>query len=94
MFTDLKRATVLSIIAVALNTFVGIAVLVFTASSNTGFTQKFAVCTYVITTTFILIALSCGLRSTCQDLELSEENNANKIRDLKKRIEELESRVR
>ena len=95
MFTGLKRTTALSIIAVAFNIFMGMALLVFVTSDHTkSFTEKFAIGAYVVTTTFILLALSCGLRGTSQDLALTEEHNATKIRDLKKRIEELESRIR
>ena len=58
------------------------------------FAVVFSAAMFLAATCIISLFVTISLRSLCQDLTMSDEVTAQKIHDLKKKVEELEHQVK
>lgn len=93
------RSTIryLSIFCVILSAISLLAAVMLAMALNTvllTFGMKFSIIIFLFTIALICLLLTLGLRSLCQDLDLEYESTAIKIRDLSKKISELEEKCK
>ena len=91
--TTTKSISTFCAIAAALNALLCVLLLVYLHSANLSFFVTFALSVYMITVSGILIGITCSIRSSSLDFEMQYETYTEQIRELKKRIEELEQKV-
>ena len=92
MFASTKRIAIISLIAGAINALMGVFLLFFISASKLTWQQQFALSVYVVTASFILIAVGCALFGLGQDLNITTDANAAEVVKLKKRVDMLEQR--
>lgn len=93
------RSTIrfLSVICVILSATSLIAAVMLSMALHTAvltFGMKFSIIVFLFTIALICLLLTLGLRSLCQDLDLEYEATAIKIRDLSRKVSELEEKCK
>lgn len=92
MFSSANRLSLFGIILSALNIAVSLLLLFFFQDAHLGFALEFCAIVFLLTTSAILLMISCGLRGATQDMTLNDETYITKLNDLRKRVEALENR--
>ena len=92
MFSGANRLSLFGIILSALNIAVSVLLLFFFQSANLEFALEFCAIVFLLTTSAVLLMISCGLRSAADDMNMNDETYITKLNDLKKRVEALENR--
>lgn len=95
MLSTAKISSMFAVILGALNTLMSIALaVVFVDDFRMGFAFEFAATIFLLTNGVALLLLGGGLRSATTDLSVNEDSTQEQIRALKKRVEELETKVK
>ena len=95
MYSNAKISSMFAVILGAMNMLMAIALaVVFVDDFKMGFAFEFAAIIFLITNGIALLLLSAGLRSATTDLTVNEDATQEQIRALKKRVEELENKVK
>ena len=95
MYSTAKISSMFAVILGALNTLVSIALaVVFVDDFKMGFAFEFAATIFLLTNGVALLLLGSGLRSATTDLTVNDDGTQEQIRALKKRVEELENKVK
>ena len=95
MLSTAKISSMFAVILGAMNTLMAIALaVVFVDDFKMGFAFEFAATIFLLTNGVSLLLLSGGLRSATTDLSVNEDSTQEQIRALKKRVEELETKVK
>ena len=95
MFSTAKVSSLFAVILGAMNTLMTIALaIVFVDDFRMGFAFEFAATIFLLTNGVTLLLLGGGLRSATTDLSANEDSTQDQIRALKKRVEELENKVK
>ena len=93
MFSSANKLSVIGIILGVLNLMIAALLLLYFTSVELGFALTFCAIVYLLTTSVILMLVSCGLRGAAQDMMLNDEGYMSRITDLRKRVEYLEKRL-
>ena len=91
MYTTARRLASISSILCAVNIMGLIMYILASAGLSENFTMNLAILMYMITTSLVLLLLSIGLRSLCQDLDFQYESQAKRFREIKENIHEIKS---
>jgi len=95
MYSSVYKLSVFGIILGAVNLFCTIPLVNYLGNAhNISWAISFAAIIFVVTAPVTLLLVSCALRSAAQDLTMNDETYMTKITDLKKRVEELESKAK
>ena len=94
MYSLTKRLATFAVILAVVLTLTGISLLIYAQSFMIELALLIAIGFYVVSSFLAFIALSCGLRSLCSDLDITYESTTREYLALKKRIEELEGKVK
>ena len=95
MLSTAKISSMFAVILGAMNTLMAIALaVVFVDDFKMGFAFEFAATIFLLTNGVALLLLGSGLRSATTDLSVNEDSTQEQIRALKKRVEELETKVK
>ena len=90
-----SNARILSMFAVILGAINAVmSVLLTLGVDDRNFAVWFTTIVFLITNAAVLLLLAAGLRSTTTDLNVNDESTQTQIRSLKKRVEELEAKVK
>lgn len=90
MFTTAKKLSLFSVILAVINMVATAMFFLYFTKSDLGFTMIFTCITYLVTSTVISMFMSISIRTMCQDHEFDYEGTERKIRDLEKKVYELE----
>lgn len=95
MYSGTVKLATVGIILSTLNIFCVAPVLLYLNSlKNLPWPYFFAMSIVLVTASAILLLTSCALRSAAQDMNMNNETYMTKITDLKKRVDELEKKVK
>ena len=95
MYTGASKLATTSIVLGAINIFCVLPVLLYISNhSKMPWSYAFAASLALLASAVALILTACALRSAAQDLNMNDETYIIKINDLKKRVDELEIRVK
>lgn len=95
MLSTAKISSMFAVILGAMNTLMAIALaVVFVDDFKMGFAFEFAATIFLLTNGVALLLLGSGMRSATTDLSVNEDSTQEQIRALKKRVEELENKVK
>ena len=92
MYSSATRLSVFAIILSALNITVSLLLLFFFQSADLDFALEFCAIVFLLTTSAIMLMISCGLRGAVQDATMCDETYMTKLLELRKRVEALENR--
>jgi len=93
MLATTKKISLFCAVAAAVNIVIGVLLLLYFQTLKLGFAVVFCLSVYLITTSGILLGITCALRSTCTDINLDNESITKDIVSLRKRVQELEKRT-
>lgn len=95
MYSNARNFSLFAVILGALNILTAIVLaFVYLKDFKMGWTFEFAGMIYLLTSAVGLMLLASGLRSATTDLNVNEDATQEQIRALKKRVEELEAKVK
>ena len=95
MYSNAKISSLFAIILGAMNMLMAIALaIVFVDDFKMGFAFEFAATIFLITNGVALLLLGAGLRSATTDLTVNDDSTQEQIRALKKKVDELEAKVK
>ena len=95
MYSNAKISSLFAIILGAMNMLMAIALaIVFVDDFRMGFAFEFAATIFLITNGVALLLLGAGLRSATTDLTVNDDSTQEQIRALKKKVDELEAKVK
>ena len=92
MLATAKKISLFCAIAAAVNIVVGVLLLLYLQTVKLGFAVVFCLSMYLVTTSGILLGITCALRSASSDIVLDTEYLTKDIVSLKKKVHELENR--
>ena len=92
MFSRTSHLSGFSIALSILNSIASILLLVFIFYTKLEMSVKFFALMYTASSCISITLLSFCLRSTCQDLTFNDETYTARIKELRKRIENLENK--
>lgn len=90
MYSSARKMSTLSAICCAVNIVGIILFLLISASLKLSFAASFAIIMILVSSAAISFMLTLAMRSLCQDLEYEYENMAIKLRELNKKIDDLQ----
>ena len=95
MYSTAKISSLFAVILGAMNMLMCIALaVVFVDDFKLGFAFEFAATVFLLTNGVALLLIGGGLRSATTDLTMNDDATQEQIRALKKRVEELEAKVK
>ena len=95
MYSNARNMSLFAVILGALNILTAIVLaFVYLKDFKMGWTFEFAAMIYLLTSAAGLMLLASGLRSATTDLTTNEDATQNQIRALKKKVEELETKIK
>ena len=93
MYASVKKLYIVCGILTAVNIFTTILCLLAIPGFNLSFAFEFTVGTLLVTASLISLFLTIALRNLYDLLELDYENTASKLRELDKRVRQIEEKV-
>ena len=94
MYSLTKGLSSFSVILAVIHIITGVSILIYATAFHLEFAFYFAISLYILAGSVGFTALAWGLRNLCIDLNLEYEDKTNSYLDLKKRIDELEHKVK
>lgn len=94
MRSTIRYLSVFCVILSAISLFAAVMLVMALHTTVLTFGMKFSIIVFLFAVALICLLLTLGLRSLCQDLDLEYETTAIKIRDLSKKISELEEKCK
>ena len=95
MYSTAIRLSAFGIVLSAINIFCVAPILMFLKSIKTlPWAYFFAISIVMITAALALLMISIALRGAAQDMNMNDETYMTKITELKKRVDELENKVK
>lgn len=95
MYSNARNMSLFAVILGALNILTAIVLaVVYVKEFRMGWTFEFAATIYLLTGAVAMMLLASGLRSATTDLTTNEDTTQEQIRALKKKVEELEAKVK
>jgi uncharacterized protein YlxW (UPF0749 family) len=95
MYSNARNMSLFAVILGAFNILTAIVLaFVYLKDFKMGWTFEFAAMIYLLSGAVAMMLLSAGLRSATTDLSANEDSTQEQIRALKKRVEELENKVK
>lgn len=95
MYSSARNMSLFAAILSAFNVLTAIVLaVVYLKEFKLGWTFEFAGMIFLLSNALALALLSAGLRSATTDLNMNEDATQNQIRALKKKVDELEAKVK
>lgn len=95
MYSSAVRLSTIGIILGAINIFCVAPILLYLKNlKSLDWPYFFAISIVLVTASLIQLLVSCALRSATQDMSMNDETYMTKITALKKRVDELENKVK
>lgn len=94
MRTTIRYLSIFCVILTALSFLAAVMLTMAIQTLQLDYGLKFSIIIFLFATSIISLLLTLGLRSLCRDLDLEYEANAIKIRELTKKVRELEEKCK
>lgn len=95
MLSTAKNLSTVGIILGIIDLFFSLPLLMYLRDlNNMSWAYYFSACIVLLAGAAALLLISCALRSAAQEMQMNDETYMSRIIDLKKRVDELEHKVK